>query len=222
MIDNREFFEKLAKSLIGYFGRIYLVNMKTNEYHRYYIDDNSCLLIEDHSGDDFFNFIAGGSDRIISEEDMPLLHSDNLKEKLLSEFQNNNCQSSVYRLMMNGKPVYHAMRLIHKYVDGDEYYIIGVLNVDKVARKQMYIDKKAYMDSLTGAHNKNAYQELEEEYQLLIEKDQELRFGIVVCDVNNLKAINDSMGHQAGDELLQSVYCLLMLSIMKTWKWQQR
>ncbi len=54
MIDNREFFEKLAKSLIGYFGRIYLVNMKTNEYHRYYMDDNSCLLIEDRSGDDFF------------------------------------------------------------------------------------------------------------------------------------------------------------------------
>ena len=45
MIDNRELFEKLAKSLIGYFGRIYLVNMKTNEYHRYYMDDNSCLLI---------------------------------------------------------------------------------------------------------------------------------------------------------------------------------
>ena len=209
MIDNRELFEKLAKSLIDYFGRIYLVNMKTNEYHRYYMDDNSCLLIEDRSGDDFFNYIAHGSDQIVFEEDMPLLHTDNLKEKLLSEFQNNNCQSSVYRLMMNGKPVYHAMRLIHKYVDGDEYYIIGVLDVDKIARKQMYIDKKAYTDSLTGAHNKNAYQELEEEYQLLIEKDQELQFGIVVCDVNNLKAINDSMGHQSGDELLQSVYGLL-------------
>mgnify|MGYP003464437221 FL=1 len=157
MIDNRELFEKLAKSLIDCFGRIYHVNMKTNEYHRYYIDDSSCLLIEDHSGDDFFSFIAGGSDQIISEEDTHLLHTDNLKEKLLSEFQNNNCQSSAYRLMMNGKAVYHAMRLIHKYVDGDEYYIIGVLDVDKIARKQIYMDKKAYMDSLTGANKRNPY-----------------------------------------------------------------
>ncbi|MBQ8527493.1 MAG: GGDEF domain-containing protein [Lachnospiraceae bacterium] len=50
---------------------------------------------------------------------------------------------------------------------------------------------------------------MEEEYQTLIDRDEELKFGIVVCDVNNLKKINDTMGHKAGDELLQFVFRLL-------------
>ena len=47
---------------------------------------------------------------------------------------------------------------IHEYMDGDEYFVIGVRNVDRVAREQMYVDKIAYMDVLTGARNKNSYQ----------------------------------------------------------------
>ena len=101
--------------------------------------------------------------------------------------------------MENGKKVYHVMNLIHEYMDGDEYFVIGVKNVDRVAREQMYVDKIAYMDVLTGARNKNSYQELEEEYQILISRNENLRFGLVVCDVNNLKIINDTIGHKAGD-----------------------
>ena len=68
---------------------------------------------------------------------------------------------------------------------------------------------ESLIDTLTGVRNKNAYEELEEEYQLKIEKDTDLKFGLVVCDMNNLKIINDTMGHEAGDELIQSACTLL-------------
>ena len=209
MIENRDLFDRIAESLIADYARIYLVNTKTNKYSRYYINQDSHLLIEDRKGDDFFCYIAEGAGQEVYEEDKHFFQNDNLKEKLLKQFRKGNRQSFVYRLVENGKKVYYTMKLIHEYMDGDEYFVIGVRNVDKVAREQMYVDKIAYMDVLTGARNKNSYQELEEEYQTLIDRDEELKFGIVVCDVNNLKKINDTMGHKAGDELLQSVFILL-------------
>lgn len=55
-------------------------------------------------------------------------------------------------------------------------------------------------DSLTGLYNR-AY--FDEEVRRL-EAARELRVGVVGCDVDGLKLINDSMGHQAGDELLRA------------------
>lgn len=209
MIENRELLGRIAEILIADYERVYLVNTKTNEYCRYFVDKDSHFLIEEQKGDDFFYDLAGFIRQKVYEEDRHFFQADELRENLLKQFQNGDRQSFVYRLMMDGKKVYHTLRLIHKYIDGDEYFVIGVLNVDKMARKQLYADERAYVDTLTGARNKNAYWELEEEYQNLIERDGELKFGLVVCDVNNLKVINDTMGHKAGDELLQAVSTLL-------------
>ena len=208
---NVELFSKIAEALITDYTRVYRVNTKTNEYCRYFINQNSHFLSEEENGDDFFRDIAEYVAPMVYEEDKNIFQTGDLNEKLLNQLRSDNRHSFVYRLMMDDKPVYHTMRLIDEYMDknGDEYFIIGVLNVDKDVRKLMYVDKKAHMDTLTGAQNKNAYQELEEKYQLLIERDEDLRFGLVVCDVNNLKLVNDTMGHKAGDELIQSVCTLL-------------
>ncbi len=53
-------------------------------------------------------------------------------------------------------------------------------------------------DSLTGLYNR-AY--FEEEMRRL-EKGRAGQVGIIVCDVDGLKSVNDTMGHSAGDELL--------------------
>lgn len=55
-------------------------------------------------------------------------------------------------------------------------------------------------DSLTGLYNR-AY--FDEEVRRLASA-RDLHAGIIACDVDGLKLINDSMGHQAGDELLRA------------------
>ena len=51
-------------------------------------------------------------------------------------------------------------------------------------------NEMARRDELTGTKNKMAYQEMEEELQRQIDEGDAI-FGIVVCDVNGLKLIND-------------------------------
>jgi diguanylate cyclase (GGDEF)-like protein/PAS domain S-box-containing protein len=55
-------------------------------------------------------------------------------------------------------------------------------------------------DSLTGLYNR-AY--FDEEVRRL-SASRDLQVGVIACDVDGLKLINDSMGHQAGDELLRA------------------
>ena len=63
-----------------------------------------------------------------------------------------------------------------------------------------------YTDALTGVKSKHAYVELEETIDDLIRKNMMGDFALVLFDLNYLKAINDSLGHNNGDKyLIESV-----------------
>jgi diguanylate cyclase (GGDEF)-like protein/PAS domain S-box-containing protein len=56
-----------------------------------------------------------------------------------------------------------------------------------------------YKDFLTGLHNRRYLENRVEE----LERDEHLPLSVVIGDVNGLKIINDTMGHQKGDEYLR-------------------
>lgn len=64
--------------------------------------------------------------------------------------------------------------------------------------KYTIVRNLAYMDGLTGLGNRTAYLEKLEE----LEQKGEGSIGIVFLDINNLKQVNDHMGHEAGDKLI--------------------
>lgn len=58
-------------------------------------------------------------------------------------------------------------------------------------------------DPLTGVKSKLAYSEAEKAYNFAIAAGTQEAFSVAVLDVNGLKAINDSLGHQAGDDYIR-------------------
>lgn len=63
------------------------------------------------------------------------------------------------------------------------------------------ISKLAYSDGLTGLGNRTAYLEQLDEYA---NPESDVKsLGIIYLDVNNLKTVNDSQGHESGDSLIQ-------------------
>ncbi len=55
------------------------------------------------------------------------------------------------------------------------------------------------IDALTGVKSKHAYVDREEQIDELINKGEMTSFAVVVFDLNDLKIVNDSYGHEAGD-----------------------
>lgn len=55
------------------------------------------------------------------------------------------------------------------------------------------------IDPLTHVKNRMAYETREKELDTIIKTGKKINFGIVMFDINNLKKINDALGHDIGD-----------------------
>ena len=76
---------------------------------------------------------------------------------------------------------------------------------DSVVISDSSLERKAYFDTLTEVYNRLYLQENE------VRLSAEQNFGVAFFDLNNLKSVNDTYGHKAGDELLRNFVKLLRL-----------
>ena len=72
----------------------------------------------------------------------------------------------------------------------------------------------AYTDSLTGVKNKHAYVEMEKQVDQRIADGDIKEFGVIVFDLNGLKNVNDTRGHETGDEYIRDA-CMLICKQFK-------
>lgn len=160
-----------------------LQNLDYDEYLRgweKYLNENSCVVIENVEE---------------LKDDDPVDH-ENLKR------QGIRC--------LVAAPFYDDGKLIG-YLGADNYKGNDLVNTQAVLNAISYfigtkivnhrlmedLDRLSHMDMLTDVQNRNA---MIEKIGAL-EKDN-VPVGLVYADVNNLKCINDTKGHEAGDEAL--------------------
>ncbi|MCR4890735.1 MAG: diguanylate cyclase [Lachnospiraceae bacterium] len=65
--------------------------------------------------------------------------------------------------------------------------------------KEVYLERMSFRDELTGVMNRNAYEQI-----VGVNEDFKGLLGVVIGDVNGLKLVNDTLGHQAGDNLIHN------------------
>ncbi|OTG80273.1 sensor domain-containing diguanylate cyclase [Acinetobacter sp. ANC 4648] len=82
------------------------------------------------------------------------------------------------------------------------YILQGELREVEQIRQRERFKEEALSDSLTGLFNRRAWNNL-----IGLEEERCKRYGhptaILMIDLNNLKTVNDSLGHDAGDDLIQ-------------------
>ena len=88
-----------------------------------------------------------------------------------------------------------ATSLIHAYIYKQA--------INEQYRKVEVVNEKAYIDALTGVKNKLAYLESLRDMELNMGEEALAEYGVVVFDLNGLKQINDTQGHDVGDEYLK-------------------
>ncbi|MBR5649061.1 sensor domain-containing diguanylate cyclase [Pseudobutyrivibrio sp.] len=208
-------FGQIAESLASNYDVIYYVDITDSSYVRYEVNNIYGQLEVSDSGDDFFADSYEKSPLIVHHRDLDRVNEFVNKDNMISSLDHSKDYTIDYRIKVNGKYRYTRM-VVRKSSDGI-HYIIGVEDIDAEVQRQMQQlralkneKELARRDELTGIKNKTAYKELEESAQGNIDNGMDyLNFGLVVCDTNNLKQINDTLGHAAGDEYIRASARLL-------------
>ncbi|MED3764697.1 sensor domain-containing diguanylate cyclase [Ureibacillus terrenus] len=100
----------------------------------------------------------------------------------------------------NGYYIWCEDRVIPFYDENGELEKIEGFSRDitEVKALEKKLEELSYYDSLTKLFNRNYYEKIEEK----LNTAEDRPIGIIVCDLDNLKIVNDSLGHTCGDQLL--------------------
>ena len=140
---NFAIFNKIAEALLVDYTSVYYVNAVTNEYYWFSANSDFCALNIEQNGNDFFQNMKRDALSVVYEEDQHIFTEDIQKDKLIADMKSGSMQQLLYRLVIDGKPVYHTIRVIRGITDGgeDDYFILGVKNVDKEVRQRFETDR---------------------------------------------------------------------------------
>lgn len=142
-MTNNEILNRIAESLLADFSSVYYVDVKTNEYCWYSSDPEFHSLQIAQEGKDFFENLPKDAKQVVYEEDLHIFTELMQKENLLNAMKSGSKQRYEYRLMIDGKPVWHTIRIIRGVKSGeeDDYFVLGVLNIDKEVKTRLKAER---------------------------------------------------------------------------------
>jgi diguanylate cyclase (GGDEF)-like protein/PAS domain S-box-containing protein len=98
-------------------------------------------------------------------------------------------------LLLSAQPMRYA---------GSFCLLCALANIDEKKRMQEDMRRKAMYDTLTGLPNRAMFMESLERAMRKARR-RSTRFSVLFIDLDRFKEVNDTMGHHAGDDLLQTV-----------------
>jgi diguanylate cyclase (GGDEF)-like protein/PAS domain S-box-containing protein len=138
--------------------------------------------------------------------------SDDAREAFLAGYKNNFDNQKPYHnveaqlLMKNGnKPV---LSVESEFIESEDDLIqfVMIRDVTELKRAERQMQYMAYHDALTGLANSS---KLEQSFHESVSTDPKYPIGVMLLDLDRFKQINDALGHDMGDELLQHVAMIL-------------
>jgi len=187
---------------------LYIVDPESGDYREFSSSEEFASFALAKKGADFFGS-ARDKSNFVYPDDLERFLSGFSKEQVLAEIARSGRFMLSYRLMMNGKPNYIQLKAAMVNEPEGRRLVVGILDIDSSVRQEQeysmrlaQAQTKANYDALTGVRNNHAYRDIEDRLNTEIAQNRHPEFALTILDVNDLKRINDSLGHQAGDRFL--------------------
>ncbi len=213
--EERITYDRISALTRNYIA-IYTVDPETEHYLEYSGSDKYDELGITKEGEEFFKTSQKNALKTVYQEDLKKFQALFTKQNVLQEIEAHGVYSLDYRLMMEQGPVYVNLNAAMVEEKDGKQLIIGVNNINAQVKRDIEYRHnlaeaytQANRDELTGVKNKHAYAELEEQLNKQIKEGKRPDFSVCVFDVNELKTVNDTHGHQEGDELLRSACAMI-------------
>ena len=209
-------------ALAGDYLCIYVVEPDTGKYREYTSTAGFDAFSMPEEGDNFFSEFRENSIKLVYPEDQNRVFTALSMNNVLEEVGRNGIFTLSYRLLIeNDDPRYVQMKAAIVYEKDGRRLVVGVNDIDAQVRQEEEYGRRlaqarieANIDSLTGVKNRNAYRIYEERLNAQIEIDRAPEFALVILDVNDLKKVNDTEGHKAGDQFLRDA-CKIICTTFK-------
>ena len=201
---------------VDYFS-IYYVDTTNDTFVEYSSHEQRPELGVKKSGEDFFGLIRKNIGSHVHPDDVDMFLSVFTKENVLASLEKNRTFTLTFRLMVEGVPTYVHMKATRIEGRSDMHIVIGVSDVDEQMRREQEHARALRManqDALTGVKSKHAYAAEERAINRAIKAGEQVPFAVVVCDVNDLKTVNDTRGHVMGDQYIKDA-CMVVCNIFK-------
>ena len=206
-------FTQIAERLADHYDFIYYIDCQTSAYMELSAKMKSGELRINDEGEDFFAESHKNAERIIYPEDLERIVLFLDRDNLISQLEARPRLTQDYRMILDGKVQFTRMSVT--YSSDKSHFIICVENRDEGVRKEKehlkalsIANEMARRDELTHTKNTTAYHEAIKELEKHLAGGKE-HFSVVICDINDLKTINDTEGHTAGDDYIKSACSLI-------------
>lgn len=130
---------------------------------------------------------------------------DQTLQHLQRALETRSIQVFEYQTEVNGKAEHYEARFAPS---GADEVLAICRNVTERTRMENQLKHLSLHDALTGLYNRAFF----EEEMRRLEKQRDGIAGLLICDVDGLKIVNDSLGHNAGDDILKNVAKILQQS----------
>ncbi len=200
---------QVATTLARHFDSIYYIEIETGKYFEFMPAKMLKDLNIPKQGDDFFASARENAPKVVHPDDLELVLRIHDKNEILKILSENYSYTVGCRLIINGKIMH--VRHIDIMCEDKKHFIFCMENIEDEFREAeeqkenlRYAERMARFDELTGVKNQKAFAEETRIIDVKIKSNIETpNFGVVMCDVNDLKQINDTRGHSFGDEAIQ-------------------
>ncbi len=163
-----------------------------------------------------FTRITGYTFDEVAGRNLSLLQADDREQSELEEIrsairQRRHGAALLRNYRRDGSLFWNELHIAPVRDESNEVtHYVGIINdVTERVRYQHELEHQANHDSLTGLANRNLLQDRIEQ-ALQQGKRRGGAAGVVMLDLDRFKNVNDSLGHEAGDDLLRTVAARLM------------